>query len=336
MSNIESDVEIIKPYLTSLGYNFNNISPNDLFTYMIAKKGYLRYLFFGIKRYDGCYLGDFDYKTEATGQIIYDINGNVLLECTKERTGYPEYHCDNDYYVSNNHYMEIDPSNIFMDDIALITRYNGYIKKGYSIFKLENNKYSLIKNVNKPYSYVEKTSKGELFINDMGKLYGVRDLDYLNNLKFKDIFGSGNSLYSINNINQDTISKIQSILNNNNLLFAYDYVENDEYLDRTKTATIFAFLDKKGNIASKIFVKSELEFYLLDADNNTYEEAKEYCINRLNKIVRNEISLERLREAKESKLRSITNEQVLEALSTDFKEEEKLKGYTKIIKPRYR
>ena len=46
MSNIETDVEIIKPYLTSLGYNFNNISPNDLFTYMIAKKGYLRYLFF--------------------------------------------------------------------------------------------------------------------------------------------------------------------------------------------------------------------------------------------------------------------------------------------------
>lgn len=334
---LEIDVETIKPYLIDKGYDFTMHNEYDKFAYHVARKDDIRYLAFGIWRYQGEIFGDPDYKYEY-GQIIFDINGRVLLDCIKTKSekcffwfGIPET------------YEEIDSSDIFMDDIVLITEQKNFRDlPNYSIYKLENENYTRIGEFNEGCTGVEKTSNGELFINKYGRLYGVRKLKFLNDLVFKDIIGincgAGTLRYDIKNVcssckNDDMKDIIRNTLQKNDLLFAYDYVYSDLLDDRRERATIFTFLDTNGNIACKLYVKSEYEFYSIDVNNGTYEEAKEYCKSRLNNDVKRKIANERRKRTRERNLRCKAYEQMMETVTLTFDESIEPQGFTKVLRP---
>ena len=335
--SLKMDVEIIKPYLTSKGYDFTSHDDLDHFAYHVARKGDVRYLSFGTGYFDGYIFGEADYKYDF-GQIIYDINGNVLLDCLKTKSS----HCR--FWLGRQEtYEEIESSDIFMDDIAFITEEKISDIPYYSIYKMEDGKYTRIGEFNQACTEVEKTSGGELFVNNLGRLFGVRELKFVNDLKFKDIIGvtcgAGSLRYDINNVcsslaNDEMKDIIVNTLKNNDVLFAYDYIYSTIYYEEPKNATIFVFLDTKGNITGKLFVKSEREFYSLDVSNDTYEEVKKKCINKLNNIARREIANERRKNTRNYNLRRESNKQMMESITNNFNEPVEPQGVTRSLKPK--
>ena len=128
----------------------------------------IRYLSFGIGRYDGDLFGEADYKYEC-GQIIYDINGKVLLDCIKTRSDKCFF-----WLSSSDTYEEIDTSDIFMDDIVLITELDCNYVTSYAIYKLINDRLSSTRsnfenNWNDPYRHWCFKSKKSVFDSSLTK-----------------------------------------------------------------------------------------------------------------------------------------------------------------------
>ena len=316
---IKKDVEIIKPYLISKGYDFSNKSGSDIFAYNIARKDNLIYLSLGMFYY----LGEEYYEPKYDSkfcQIIYDTNGKVLLDCIK--------------YKSNNcirigwhpeTWIEHDPSYIFMDDYVLIDKIEHSDIPYYSIYKLENGTYSLIDEYRKVNTELIKTSRDELFLKNSGRLYSVRNAKYVNDLRFKDIIDATackNYWFDpqIGHINKEAI---YNVLQNNNLLFAYDYIHSNA--SAYKSAIVFVFLDANGNIASKLYCSSKSATYTIDVDNNSYNQVLELCRKKLDEEVYRERALETRRYKRELEAYN----KLLEELSNDFGSNEESKGVQK-------
>ena len=289
---IRSDVEIIKPYLISKGYDFSNKSGKDIFAYNVARKDNLRHLSLGIFHY----LGEKNYDSEYDSkfcQIIYDTEGKVLLDCVNYKSQYLIR-----WGWSPESLEEHDPSYTFMDDYVLIDKVDKY-GTYYSIYKLENGVYSLVSEYNETNASVIKSSSGELFLEKCGELYSVREQRKLTNLHFKNIKGADVNkqrlTYDIKHIEMTAVADmIYNILQNNNLLFAYDYVYSEDTYDGAyKQATIFLFLDINGNIASKLYYRSEWESLAIDVDNESYEQGLAICRKRLDRDIKREESIER-------------------------------------------
>ena len=113
---IKTNVELIKPYLESIGYDFTIRDTYDKFAFHLASRDDLRYLSFGIMRYKMNKYSDLDKYENEFGQIIYDKNGNVLSECLKEKSPYCFF-----FGGETITYGTIPESSIFMDDFALFT-----------------------------------------------------------------------------------------------------------------------------------------------------------------------------------------------------------------------
>ncbi len=300
---LKRDFEIIKPYLTSLGYDFSLNHEYDLSAYYIARKDNLRYLSFKILNYIGDLFGEFQYKSKF-GQIIYDINGNILLDCINKSS--KKSYC---LHGTKRYYNELDSNYIFMDNYVLIDTLDKNDCKTYSIYKLENGKYSFKKNLKCERGNIIKLSNNELFLNNDGRLYGVREQKYLNNLKFKDIIGSETKINSLkfdidrlcfHSLDSKTKDAISDKIKNNNLLFAYDYIKsNYGYWSLEKSATIFVFLDYKGKIVSKLYYKSENEFCSFDVNNSTYNKVVEDCVKKLTNQVKRNVDIEERRRKRE-------------------------------------
>ena len=319
--SIKNDIEIIKPYLISKGYDFLVKSEYDIFSYAVARKDDKRYLSFGIFNYNGELFGAPNYDCEF-GQIIYDTNGKILLDCVKCDSINIEY----DYEKKEN-YIELDSSDIFMDDYVVISKINESFVPYYSVYKLENGSYIHKGDCEGIGVILEKTPSGELLINNHGRLHGVRDFKNLNDLVFKDIISSNCDKESIrfaidylcSSSPSEVKDNILNIINNNDLLLAYDYIDSDLYCGLNNRMTIFTFLNTKGDIASKLFVKSSHKFYSMDVDNKSYEEAKEKIRERLNEEIERNIKKEKKKVIKERHLCSRSREKLIKTLS-NFKE----------------
>ena len=305
--NLKLDVAIIKPYLKSKGFDLTPKHEYDRIAYYVARKGDIRYLAFGIDHYNPDDFGLTDYELGCCGQIVYDVNGNVLLDCIDKRSELCSF-----WLKDAEHYEEIKSSDVFMDDYILLSVHShwkaplGDCRKvegpeEYEIYKLEENGYVLHAKFDNPSEGVLKSSGGELFINDYGKLYGVRAAKHLNDIKFKDIKGAESGFdRSIDHLPKDAIDAIEAKLKNDNVLFAYDHIYEGAG-DYFELATIFAFLDIQGNIVSKLYCRCTHDFFTLDVDNDSYAQAVECCKKKMRTIINKRVGYERRRENREVK-----------------------------------
>ena len=214
-----------------------------------------------------------------------------------------------------------------------VTKVDGEII--YEIYKFDGNKY-------KPYdkyasTYIErdavlKASSGELFINGKGKLYGVRDSRYLNDIEFKDIFGVEGVHSDIQYLTDDVKNIINDKLKKDNVLFAYDRIY--AYGHYGKDATIFVFLDTEGNIASKLYFKTDKKFLALDVDNDSYNEVVNACKAVMQADSKREADNERRREqrlaTREFNLRKKANVEMITTLEDDLCKNDESKEVVKI------
>lgn len=338
---LKMDVEIIRPYLISKGFDLTPKKKYDRASYYVAKKGNLRYLAFGILRYDPSILEIDDYKKGDCGQIVYDVDGNVLIDCIDNRS-------DKCVFRGRDaeHYEEIDSSYVFMDDYVLfdghrwwkspldhVTKVEGEII--YEIYKFDGNKYKhydRYTDICSEYDAVLKASDGELFINGRGKLYGVRDSRYLNDIEFKDICGVKGISSRIEYLTDDVKSIINDKLKKDNVLFAYDRIY--AYGHYGKDATIFVFLDTKGNIASKLYLKTDKKFLALDVDNDSYNEVVNTCRTIMQADSKREADNERRREqrlaTRDFNLRKKANVEMITTLEDDLCKNDESKEVVKI------
>lgn len=338
---LKMDVEIIRPYLESNGFDLTPKHEYDRAGYYVARRGNLRYLAFGILRYDPNPLCIDEYKKGDCGQIVYDVDGNVLVDCIDNRS-------DNCVFLLGDaeHYEEIDSSYVFMDDYVLFdghkhwkspfddtTKVEGEII--YEIYKFDGNKYKhydRYTDICSESDAVLKASDGELFINGRGKLYGVRDARYLNNIKFKDICGVKGISSRIEYLTDGVKNMINDKLKKDNVLFAYDHIyANGHY---GKDATIFVFLDTKGNIVSKLYFKTDKKFLALDVDNDSYNEVVNACKAVMQADSKREADNERRREqrlaTREFNLRKKANVEMITTLEDDLCKNDESKEVVKI------
>lgn len=338
---LKMDVEIIRPYLISKGLNLTPRHKCDRVSYYVARRGNLRYLAFGILRYDTSLMGSTDYKKGDCGQIVYDVDGNVLIDCIDNRSDKCIF-----WGRDAEHYEEIDSSYVFMDDYVLfdghrwwkspfdhVTKVEGEII--YEIYKFDGNKYKHYDKYDSTYierDAVLKASSGELFINGKGKLYGVRDSRYLNDIEFKDIFGVEGVHSDIQYLTDDVKNIINDKLKKDNVLFAYDRIY--AYGHYGKDATIFVFLDTKGNIASKLYCKTDKKFLSLDVDNDSYNEVVNACKAVMQADTKREADNERRREqrlaTREFNLRKKANVEMITTLEDDLCKNDESKEVVKI------
>lgn len=340
---LKMDVEIIRPYLISKGLNLTPKHKGDLASYYVARRGNLRYLAFGILHYDPNPLCIDEYKKGDCGQIVYDVDGNVLVDCIDNRSDKCLF-----WLGDAEHYEEIDSSYVFMDDYVLFdghrhwkspfddtTKVEGEII--FEIYKFDGDKYKHYDRytyICSKHDAVLKASDGELFINGRSKLYGVRDSRYLNDIEFKDIFGVEGIHSGIQYLTDDVKNMINDKLKKDNVLFAYDHIYENGYYG--KDATIFVFLDTKGNIASKLYFKTDKKFLALDVDNDSYNEVVNACKAVMQADAKRETDNERRREqrlvTREFNLRKKAQGEMITTLVDDFSKNEESKEAVKIKK----
>lgn len=341
MEELKMDVEIIKPYLISKGFDLTPRHECDRAGYYVARKENLRYLAFGILHYDPNPLCVDEYKKGDCGQIVYDVDGNVLVDCIDNRSDKCLF-----WLGEGGHYEEIDSSYVFMDDYVLFDGHKHWkspfdgttkVEGGiiYEIYKFDGDKYKHYDRYTgtcSKYDAVLKTSDGELFINGSGKLYGVRDARYLNNMKFKDICGVKGISSEIKYLTDDVRDMINDKLKKDNVLFAYDHIY--AYGHYGNDATIFVFLDTKGNIVSKLYFKTDKKFLALDVDNDSYDEVVNACKAVMQADAKGEADNARRREqrlaTRESNLRKKAQGEMITTLVDDFSKNDESKEAVKI------
>ena len=340
---LKMDVEIIKPYLISKGFDLTPRHEYDRAGYYVARKENLRYLAFGILHYDPNPLCIDEYKIGDCGQIVYDVDGNVLVDCIDNRSDKCLF-----WLGDAGHYEEIDSSYVFMDDYVLFDGHEHWkspfddttkVEGGiiYEIYKFDEDKYKhydRYPGICSKHDAVLKASDGELFINGKGKLYGVRDARYLNNMEFKDICGVKGISSRIEYLTDDVRDMINDKLKKDNVLFAYDHIY--AYGHYGKDATIFVFLDTKGNIASKLYFKTDKKFLALDVDNDSYNEVVNACRGIMQADAKREADNERRRKqrlaTREFNLRKKAQEEMITTLVDDFSKNDESKEAVKIKK----
>ncbi len=335
---LQIDVEIIKPHLKKIGYDFEKKSKNDFVKYTIARKGDMRYLAFSINKD----VGEFTTEYSSTcGQIIYDVNGNVLLECVPDTPCYYD-----DIYRSsedNNQYKEIDPANVFIDDeTVLLGDDNEKLFRhcsAYKVYKLRDGKYEY-KNETFGIDSIVKTSNGDVFLQTRIRLYDVKKNDFMNTPVFSKVYGAETPLKNSLDvsklesryIDEETKERIVDIVNNNNLLLGYTRVENGNYIgEDDDEADVIVLFNTSGEIVSDLFVKTETKFYTLDVTNDTYAETIEIVRKNLVDDIRKRIALEERRKNRKLKLMDKAEHDMLNALSADFSVSKP--GVQKTIKP---
>lgn len=325
------DVEIIRPYLESKGFNLTPKHDYDIASYYVARQGDIRYLAFGIYRYNPDAFGLEDYELGDCGQVVYDVNGKVLLDCVDRRADLCSF-----LLGCKEHYEEIEPSDVFMDDYILISDHKHWLDpiskdrqvEGseclYSIYKLEYDKYVLQSKHDREVESVLKTPSGELFLNKMGKLYSVRESRYLNDIEFKGLAGLTLASYIDTNIDrllESTKEVIRAKLKNEDVILAYDYINDGLFGEFSNCATVFAFLDTTGNFVSKLYCRGELEFFTLDVDNDSYEQVIECCKKRLRSTLQKKYANERRRKTREMNKWAKDNANMLTTLMEDLSTE---------------
>ena len=112
--NAEKDFNIIRPYLEKIGYDFKTDDYSKYVKIYIARKDDIRYLAFGIHRFEGM---PFWSEVDETkyGQVVFNTKGDVLLDCVKEEM--PGFRFNLDYGYE---YDELDSSRVFNHDKVLI------------------------------------------------------------------------------------------------------------------------------------------------------------------------------------------------------------------------
>ena len=96
---LKMDVEIIRPYLISKGLNLTPKHKCDLASYYVARRGNLRYLAFGILRYDTSLIGSTNYKKGDCGQIVYATKAPKTCATCLHSQSYQEIMCDCNYQI---------------------------------------------------------------------------------------------------------------------------------------------------------------------------------------------------------------------------------------------
>ena len=312
LAELKKDVEIIKPYLISKGYDFNFYANKGLISFGICKKDNIRLLVFGMNE-DPSYM----VSGEEFGQIVYDTDGNILLDCLDKRNDDCWFHG-----YKKEDYYEICPDGIFIDDLLIISNYKYQDDHEYSIYELKDGKYNLIKE--EVDAKLLKTSGDDYFLyedwfKDNAKIYNIKQRKYLDIPQFNFICGTEYDIYNMNfnNRNYKMNEKINEIILNNNVLFVYNVVSSEKYT-YADHADAFLFIDTNGNIVSKLCFKTEDDFATFDINKETYDQVMNQCVDRIDKAYKKKIANEKRRETiKYNRRAKITNE-LLDTLSNNY------------------
>lgn len=288
----KEEVDIIKPYLKSKGIDLDIHSPEDSSTYLVERKGdkiCLSYYNCHVKsKVDSLDLTQFE---SVSGTIVYDINGNVLIDRIVDDRGMSLARDD-----GKEEYRTATPGRFFIDDNHILIKRNSNDCSlvSYHLYKLEDNKYRLVHVFSKKDDVIntESFECTPAMLNNgvvaySGKLYSIKEERYLNTLQFEMIcaYDSTGHIgpYSYNNNGphkglKDSMSEtIKEELKDGNLLYAQRTVFS-HYIDRTKKGNpqtliktpIFVLLDMNGNIVSDLFFELKDEIRRIKVDNSTF------------------------------------------------------------------
>ena len=326
--NCRIDLAIIEEKLKAMGYDFTIHDERDYFIYSIARKDDIRYLAFEIARERGGFI--LDYEIEG-GQIVYNTKGEILLDCVKSsgfgRTipfGYNEY------------FYEIDPSKIFVGDKLLISSgidsSHPYKTQGYDIYVLRNGKYRMARKSFCEDANIIKSSKGEILLNEHGRLFNVTKMQKLNTPKFEIIIGMdnidefkpmGSFVYY-----EKIIESIKQIISQKNLLLGCNLVFSETYCE---SADSYVFVDTDGNIASNFYLSHPNMFKSFQVNKANYSKVYYRCINLIEEYVEAERKRAEEIEAQEEIRKQLQSDEaskgMIEALDTMNK------GVSRKLKP---
>ena len=320
---IKKDVEIIKPYLNSKGLNLTLGNKKDSIVYFLTR--------FENKRHLKVEYLSYDKVMAQRYQIVYDINGNILLDCINcSSNGDFNTNGNEVYYENKQEEIFIDSNNIILEKILnsqpVYTLYmlnSGRYKEIHTFTKADFNNYK--GGIFVPNIRILKTANNDFFINYGGKLYSLSEYKYLNNLEFNDIFDYTElqSPYSCwrersSELINESSDEIKKILKKNNLLYASTTI-NAKYNDITKHSKAFVYLDTKGNIVSKLYLELKNTFVLIDVANDTYDNILEKCKELIVKEIKNDISREKRAKARAKTLELKNKKNMLETISNSYK-----------------
>ncbi len=320
---------LVLPYFESIGIKFDMESQDISYAFKLAKYEDKKYIEYYMQNFHES--EDEDELNEICGKLIFDDKGELLLDLDTSNNFYLNFQDLDDF-------VEISPDNIFVtkDDVIInlgsiwIPKYAHYKFNGKKY--VEKHEFTSADSTSKKVDDNEYATYKKLQLGDgelgvcYGRLYSVSKGDFVNDLEFDNIIDYTYPVIKtpyMGVLLDEAWIGIKRTLEENNLLIGTTTIR----LDKEDKITTAVYLDKEGNIVSKLFYypyffrydkkkRMESDLLCMDTSNETYitdlgkveEESKNY--------IKSAIDSELFMEERERKLNQMRRERMLRIMTT--------------------
>lgn len=301
---VKREMKPIQSYFDSIKEELSFDEENSSLDITITMYKDLRYAKFDFRHYNGKvekkgtypFTIDWQCYDSINGKVVYDTNGNILLNKTKIGNGKSDPKIiEKNYNLIDSEIIEKNLSSFLDDEYIIIHEHY----RDTELYKLNNGKYEVIHTFSRnkgEHVKVEHTpslwAEG-ILIHDK-RLYDVNKDEYLTNIDFDFLKAyDSDSLPKVIDWNNNEIEKeyeerTRAKLKNNNLLLATKKIIV-RHMDKRDEANTFCYLDTTGTITGKLHVIIDGKMINLDVTNETYniviEELKEIMKKKIERKV---------------------------------------------------